>query len=152
MRQPVQVLVYPVKATNSNWEYLLLHRTVSRGNFWQGVTGGVEEGEEILEAARRELVEETGLVPLKIQKVDYEYSFPVSDRWRYLYAVGVEEITEYVFVAYVDDQQHPIIDSREHDKRQWCGFNQALELLTWPGNIEALKQCNNFLRSHSSLE
>ena len=150
MRQPIQVLVYPVKPVDSHWEYLLLHRLVNRGDFWQGVTGGVEEGEEIHEAAGRELTEETGLVATELQKIDYTYSFPVADNWRHLYAEGVTEIVEYVFVAYVDGQQKPTIDNREHDKWQWYGFDQALHLLIWPGNIEALKQCNHSLERRPS--
>jgi dATP pyrophosphohydrolase len=146
MRQPIQVLVYPVKATKDNLEYLLLHRIASRGDFWQGVTGGVEEDEEILEAARRELIEETGLVPSAMARVDYAYTFPVTDRWRHLYAEGVTEITEYVFIARVDDLQEPVIDTHEHDRWEWFAFNLALDLLKWPGNIEALKRCDNFLR------
>jgi dATP pyrophosphohydrolase len=151
MRQPVQVLVYPVTATEGGLVYLLLHRIASRGDFWQGVTGGVEEGEELLEAAKREMVEETGLIPSAMAKVDYAYSFQVADGWRHLYAEGVTEITEYVFIAHVDGRQRPRIDSREHDKWQWCDLNRALELLTWPGNIEALKRCHDFMRCHSSL-
>ena len=150
MRQPIQVLVYPVRGTNSGREYLMLRRTASRGGFWQGVTGGVEEGEEVLEAAKRELAEETGFILSGIQRIDYAYRFPVADEWRDLYAEDVKEITEYVFVAYVDGQPDPILDPREHDTWEWCSFDRALALLTWPGNIEALKRCDNFLRGHES--
>jgi dihydroneopterin triphosphate diphosphatase len=139
MRQPLQVLVYPVKEIDGTLSYLLLHRIASRGDFWQGVTGGVEEGEEILEAANREMIEETGLIPAAMTKIDYTYSFSVADQWRHLYAEGVTEIVEYVIVAHVNDQQEPTIDSREHDTWQWYNLNQALERLRWPGNIEALK-------------
>lgn len=148
MRQPIQVLVYAARVTNSGWEYLLLRRTASRGGFWQGVTGGVEEGENNLEAAKREFVEETRLVLAGIQKVDYTYSFPIADKWRPLYTEEVEEITEHVFVAHVDGQQDPIIDPNEHDTWEWCVLNRALELLTWPENVEALRRCHNFLRDH----
>ncbi len=151
MRQPIQVLVYPVKAVDNGWEYLLLHRLASRGDFWQGVTGGVEQGEEFADAARREMIEETGLVPSTIQKVDYTFSYPVAEKWRHLYAQGVEEITEYVFLAQVGGQQAPLLDAREHDQWKWCGFEAALNSLIWPGNIEALKHCDIFLRSYSSI-
>ena len=150
MREPTQVLVYPVKATaNGGWEYLLLHRLATRGDFWQGVTGGVEQGEEIIEAAKREMTEETGLVPVAIQKIDFSYSYPVGEKWRHLYAEGVEEITEYVFVAHVEGEQAPTPDAREHDQWQWCSYEQALQRLTWPDNIEALKRCEGLLNSHS---
>jgi dihydroneopterin triphosphate diphosphatase len=152
MRHPVQALIYLVSSVDNDWKYLLLHRLASRGDFWQGVTGGIEEGEEIHEAARRELIEETGIIPFEIKQIDYAYSFPVADGWRHLYAEGVKEVTEYVFVAHVDGQQEPKIDTCEHDKWEWCNFSQALALLIWPGNIDALKRCDNFLRGHSSLE
>ena len=146
MRQPIQVLIYPARAVNGDWEYLLLRRTVSRGGFWQGVTGGVEEGEDIPEAAKREFIEETGLVPVTMHRLDYSYAFPVEDRWRHLYAEGVEEITEHVFVIQVDGRQAPIIDPGEHDEWAWCRFDRALELLTWPENMEALQRSADYLK------
>jgi dATP pyrophosphohydrolase len=95
---------------------LLLRRVASRGGFWQGVTGSVEGGEDLAEAARRELMEETRLVPSLVERIDCSYSYPVEERWRHLYAAHVEKIIEYVFVAYVEGQQKPIIDLGEHDK------------------------------------
>ena len=153
MRQPIQVSVYPVRPAGSDWEYLLLRCVplpdLGLGAFWQGVTGGVEEGEELEEAATRELAEETGFVPSTLKQIDYSYSFPMRDEWRNVYAPGVEEIVEYVFIAFVDQHQEPTISS-EHDRWQWCGLDQALELLTYPGNIEALKRCNAFVRARHS--
>lgn len=146
MRQPVQVLIYPVKTAGGRWEVLLLRRTASRGGFWQGVTGGVEEDEDLVEAARRELYEETGLVPSALEQIDYSYSFPVEEQWRHLYAAGVEEIVEYVFIALADGQQEPTL-TWEHDQWQWCSFHQALGLLAWPGNIEALKRCERLVKA-----
>jgi 8-oxo-dGTP pyrophosphatase MutT (NUDIX family) len=150
VRQSLQVLVYPVKAAENGWEYLLLHRLASRGDFWQGITGGVEAGEEIADAAKRELIEETGLVPATIHKIDYSFSYPVAEKWRHLYTEGTKEITEYVFLAQVDDQRVPILDAREHDQWKWCDVEDARSLLIWPGNVEALKHCDTFLRSRSS--
>lgn len=149
MRQPFQVLVYPVRTAGSRCEVLLLRRSASRGGFWQGVTGGVEEEEGLVEAARRELYEETGLVPFALEQIDYSYSLTMEDEWRHMYAAGVEEIVEYVFIALVDGQQEPTI-TWEHDKWQWCSFHQALGLLTWPGNIEALKRCERLVKARSS--
>lgn len=147
MRQPIQVLIYPVRQARSDWEYLLLRRVVNRGGFWQGVTGDVKEGENLAEAAMREFIEETRFIPSRLERIDYSYSFPLVERWRNLYTAGVEKIIEYVFVAYVHGQQEPVIDPGEHDEWKWCRLNEALELLTWPENVEALKRCDNIVRA-----
>jgi len=147
VRQPIQVLVYPVRHTvEGNREYLLVRRIPDRGGFWQGVTGGVERNEDLVEAAARELTEETGLIPSGFQTIGYSYSFPVEDRFRYLYPPGTESITEHVFMARITDEQEPEL-SDEHDQYRWCKFDEAISLLRWPENIEALKRCNRVLTS-----
>ena len=138
MRQPTKVLVHPVRsATSGDWEYLLLQRVPSEGGFWQVVAGGVEDGEEIAEAARRELIEETGLIPLALERIDYSYSFLIDD----------DKITVYVFVAHVAARQEPEI-SDEHDKYRWCRFDEALGLLYWPEDVEALKRCHQVVLAY----
>jgi dATP pyrophosphohydrolase len=149
MRQPFQVSVYPVRVVDKACEYLLLRRVpkpkLGLDRFWQGITGGIEEGEGIVEAAMRELDEETKLVPAALEQVDYSYSFPVDDRWRHMYAAGVEEILEYVFVAFIDGYREPSI-SQEHDKWRWCKLKRALGMLKYPGNVEALKRCDRLVK------
>src|SRR5262245_38021070 len=48
-------------------EYLLVRRAADRSlpGVWQPVTGGIERGEAAYEAAAREVLEETGLTPLR---------------------------------------------------------------------------------------
>ncbi len=150
MRQPLSVLVYPVRPVEGRWEYLLLQRAPSPrlglARFWQGVTGGLEEGESLVQAARRELREETGLVPSKLEQIEYSCSFPVQDEWRQFYPPGTQEIVEHVFIAFIDGKQEPTL-SREHEGWRWCSADEALELLTYPENIEALKRCDSLLEA-----
>jgi 8-oxo-dGTP pyrophosphatase MutT (NUDIX family) len=143
-RLPYQILVYlrrrPLPHTT---EYLLLKRTAALGGFWQGVTGGVEVGESYAQAARREVWEETGyqrfiyFVPL-----DFRYTYPVDrPRWGQLYAPEVETIVEECFGAEVGlEQGEPVLDPREHDQYLWLDVQQALALLAWPENQEALRR------------
>ena len=65
-RRPIQVCVFLVTAKGDDWEYLLLRRVPKLGAFWQGVTGAPEVGETLLQGAEREVLEETGFSPVKL--------------------------------------------------------------------------------------
>jgi dihydroneopterin triphosphate diphosphatase len=143
-RLPYQILVYICRRpTPHTTEYLLLKRTAALGGFWQGVTGGVEAGESLEEAARREVWEETGYQRFtRFLPLEFRYSFPLDQpRWGRLYAPEVEVIDEECFGAEVGlDQGEPVLDPREHDQYRWIGVQQALTLLFWPENQEALRR------------
>lgn len=146
-RQPVQVLVHPLRLVGRDWEYLLLRRLPSRGGFWQGVTGGVEGQESLADAARRELIEETRLLPIMLQSIDYSYSYPMDEGLRQSHPEA-SEIEEHVFFAQVDGESEPLIDPEEHDRFIWCGLEEAIGLLHWPENKDALARVEEHLRRH----
>lgn len=145
MRIPVQVLVYPVRFLENKWEYLLLKRTESRGGFWQGVTGHPEKSENNAQAAKRELLEETGYVPGFFIETDFSYTIKMHEKWKEDYPEGIEEIPEYVFIARIDHPDLPSIDPYEHDEWKWCTFEEAIKLLKWKENKEALEYVKSFL-------
>jgi 8-oxo-dGTP pyrophosphatase MutT (NUDIX family) len=143
-RRPTQVLVHAVRRTPSGWRYLMLRRVPQRGGFWQGVSGGADWGEELPDAARRELWEETGLRPVVLRPVDYHYTFAMQERWRKWYRPGTPEIEEYVFLAVVEGEK-VILSPQEHDDCRWCSYEEALGLLSWAHNAEALQRCQQAL-------
>ncbi|MCJ2556487.1 MAG: NUDIX pyrophosphatase [Candidatus Thermoplasmatota archaeon] len=146
-RQPVQVLVHPLRLVGWDWEFLLLRRLPSRGGFWQGVTGGVEGQESLADAARRELIEETRLQPIVLQSIDHSCSYPMDEGLRQSHP-EVNEIEEHVFFAQVDGGSDPLIDPEEHDRFIWCRLEEAIELLHWPENKDALTRVEEHLRRH----
>ena len=135
-----------MRPINNDWEYLILKRIPAGGGFWQAVTGGVEDNEEYYQSAVRELREETGFAPDKIEPVDYSYTFPVDPQMRKLYDQPVETITEVVFLARIKPGIDPTLDPIEHDDWKWCDFDEAVRTVYWPGNKESLSACRRHLR------
>ena len=142
-----QVAIYPVRYSQTKWEYLLLHRVPlpDLGAFWQGITGGVESGENLLDAAHRELTEETGFKGTIPQRIGFEYIYPIYEGWKKKFSLGVKTITEHVYVALIKKEIQPKL-SHEHDAWKWCDLAQALTLLHFSGNIESIKKCDEFLK------
>jgi dATP pyrophosphohydrolase len=143
-RVPIQVAVYPVRYKDDKWEFLLLKRVEDRGGFWQGVTGAPDRKEKILEAAKRELLEETGFVAEIIFKVDYTYLIDVKDV-QGSYAPDIEEIPEYVYLARVSEDSNPVLDPVEHTEWKWCTYEVACELLKWEENKKSLEIVRSML-------
>lgn len=146
MRQPVQVAVYCVRESEHGPQWLMLKRIAEGGGFWQGVTGGVEDDETAREAALRELHEETGLTPIDFHPIDFTYTFPVPTDMQHLYKPEVNEIRERIFLAMVDEDAEPVLDSGEHDRCRWSSLAEADYLLYWPGNRTSLSQCARLLQ------
>jgi dATP pyrophosphohydrolase len=145
MRIPTQVLVYPVKTTEKGWQYLMLKRTEERGGFWQGVTGHPEGKESIEQAAARELLEETGFIPSFLLKTDFSYTIKVDEEHQEKYPEGTTELTEYVFIARIDQNDLPSIDDFEHTEWKWCSYDEAQNLLYWSENKKALEYVKKYL-------
>jgi dATP pyrophosphohydrolase len=137
MRLPIQVQAIVFKKISRRLHYLLLKRTPEREGFWQPVTGGLEEGETVIEALERVVLEETGIRNIIGIIVDVHY-FEYSDSCF---------IKEYVFGVEIHPDEKIVIDGKELCQFRWCGFQEALELLKWSENKEALSRLNKILSS-----
>ena len=118
---------------------LLLHRRPERGNFWQPVTGGIEEGESPSEAARRELLEETGN-PGEPEEIGITQSFMIESQYlssRYGTPVIASEVA---FEAALDSRLPIRMDGEEHDEYGWFTFAEAYERIRWTDDREALER------------
>ena len=134
-KQPrsVQVVIFSEHAGRRL--YLLLRRVLSHGGFWQSVTGSLEEGETHLQAAVREVREETGFTAKENELIDLGVTnvFEIAELWRPRYAPGVTRNEEICFALQV---QHGgvEIDSLEHDEYVWVDYDAAVEMLYWESN------------------
>ena len=139
MRLPIQVQGILFRTINGKAQYLLLKRI--KEGFWQPVTGGIEEGETKVEALKREVREETGIKNIvRIMKDIHYHEF-----WDFFKQEGCRHLfKEYVFGVEISSNKK-IVMSREHSEYRWCGFEEALKLLKWKGNKEALEKLNEIL-------
>lgn len=142
MRAPFQVLVFPYQLSNGQPQFLIAQR--SDNGYWQAISGGGEGAESWLDAAKRELLEEAGLVGSDWQQLDSMCMLPK------VYYKGHQHwdehpfvVPEYSFSVLVADQ--PTL-SDEHVDFRWCSFQQASDLLKYDSNRIALWETNQRLQ------
>ena len=122
-KRPVSVLVVVYTLTGD----VLLMRRKSPSDYWQSVTGSLEWGEEPGQAARRELLEETGLdAGNRLVDTGVVNTFTIYPEWRHRYAPGVTENTEYVFTAGFDEKPSIVLNPEEHSEYCWVSASEAV--------------------------
>ncbi len=138
MRLPIQVEAIIFRRNDTRIEYLLLKRLPQKDGFWQPVTGGMEEGESLEEALRREIREETGVENL-VAVLEDLYFFEFSDP---------KLSQEYVYGVEVSPSEQIVIDRKEHSEFRWCSYRDALQMLHWKENKAALRKLSMTLAEH----
>ncbi|MDP9362168.1 MAG: lipoyl(octanoyl) transferase LipB [Acidobacteriota bacterium] len=118
---------------------LLLHRRRERGNFWQPITGSIEEGELPLDTARRELLEETGNAG-EPAALDLQQSFMIESQFLATRFPPPIIATETGFVVEMSPNAPIRMDAAEHDDYGWFTFAEAYEKIRWTDDREALEQ------------
>ncbi|MGP3966033.1 NUDIX hydrolase [Nonomuraea sp. 3N208] len=146
MRQPYTVLVFLFRTTAGLPEYAVFQR--ADDSHWQSVSGGVEEGEDLETAARREITEETGLpaaAPLfKLDMVSgvEKSCFAASKLW----PENVYIVRKHFFAMDVTRDQAEIVLSLEHRDVQWLKYEAAYESLRYDDDKTALWELDQRIR------
>ena len=144
MRAPFQVLVIPFRCTAARVEFAVLKR--SDAGYWQFVAGGGEDDETPLKAAQREIKEEIGIdASDRIIRLDSMATVPrtyfaAADSW----GGDIFVIPEHCFA--VDVGKDVLTVSREHTELRWVGYEEAMSLLEWDSNRNALWEVNERLK------
>ncbi|GAB3776216.1 8-oxo-dGTP diphosphatase [Nocardioides ginsengisegetis] len=119
---------------------LLVHRP--KYDDWSFPKGKVDPGEHVTAAAVREVAEETGVhvrlgPPLSAQR------YPNGDRMKSVAywtgrAVGDDDVSGYLVNAEIDDVR-------------WVDFDEAVELLTYPHDVDTLREAARRRRKTHAL-
>lgn len=124
-KQPVSVLVV---IHTTALDVLVLERAAHPG-FWQSVTGSREDGETLIETARREVLEETGIDTVSGRLSDWKMTntFEIFAEWRHRYAPGISHNIEHVFSLELPHRPDIVTSPAEHRDWQWLPCQQAAE-------------------------
>lgn len=135
-KKPVSVLVV---IHTPALDVLLLERARHPG-FWQSVTGSQEDDEALLETARREVREETGIDAGSGEFIDWRHSnrYEIFAEWRFRYAPGVTHNTEHVFSLCVPEPAPVRIAPDEHLGYRWLPWKEAAEACFSWSNRDAI--------------
>ena len=113
-----------------------------KAGFWQSVTGSLENDETPLQAAIREVFEETGLDATQYDLQDWQASnvYEIYPHWRHRYAPGVVENTEHLFGLELPTKLPIKLAPDEHVRYEWVDWREAAtRVFSWT-NVDALKR------------
>lgn len=137
-KRPVSVLVV---VHTPALDVLLLERA-DRPGFWQSVTGSQDEDETLVETARREIAEETGLDAEAYELSDWNITnqYEIYAHWRQRYGPGVTHNTEHVFGLCVPRQVAITLAPREHLRYEWLPWRAAADKVFSWSNAQAIRE------------
>lgn len=125
-RRPESVLI--VIYTDGG-EFLLLERRRPAG-FWQSVTGSLEWGEFADSAARREVVEETGISQGVLVNLQWTQVYEILPAFGKVYAPGITRNLEHAFSLRLAQRVPVTLSDSEHVRFQWTSGPDAVETVS----------------------
>lgn len=117
--------------------YLILHYL---SGHWDFPKGKLENGETLIQAAHRELEEETGLSAQIIPDFEKKLSYSFKERG--------QPITKTVTYFIGQASQETVSLSGEHIGYLWLTYNEAIKKITYKNAEEILKDANIFLKEY----
>jgi dihydroneopterin triphosphate diphosphatase len=122
-RRPESVLIV---IFTEHGEFLLLERRRPAG-YWQSVTGSLEWGELADVAARREVIEETGITQGVLVNLQWTQVYEILPAFGKVYAPGVTLNLEHAFSLRLQHRVPVTLSATEHVQYRWALDAEALE-------------------------
>lgn len=140
MRAPFQILAIPYVIKNNLPLYCVFHR--SDFDQWQFISGGGEDSETPIQAAKREICEESGITAEKVIKLTSMCYIPTDIFPKHYLCNWAEDtyvVPEYTFAF---NCEADIKLSNEHTEYIWLTYEEAKARLKWDSNRTALYELN----------
>jgi dATP pyrophosphohydrolase len=122
-------------------EFLLLERRRPPG-FWQSVTGSLEWGEMPDAAARREVIEETGITQGVLVNLHWTQVYEILPAFGKVYAPGITRNLEHAFSLRLAERVPVALSDSEHVQFRWASGAAAVQTASSSTNrvvIESLR-------------
>ena len=128
------------RKTTDGIKFLMLYR---RGNYWNFPKGHFKPGERTIDAALRELEEETGIKKSELRIVPNFRGYE-----RFFFKIGNQGIYDTVILFLAETHKAEIkIEPREHSGFGWFLYRDAINVIgkKYNDTRNVLKQANDFL-------
>ena len=150
----IQIEAIVFRKNGNSFDFLLLKRIPEEGGFWQPPCGGLNDNEDILQAAYRELFEETSISKKDILNIiENVHYFEINKH--YLTGKPMPLIKEYVLAFEVGMETVVNIKNnkpKEHEDFLWVSYDEALKMLKWENNKDAFKKLFSLLVKYYFLD
>lgn len=137
--------LYPYSLKQNKFKLLIFKRArdVIYAGQWRMVGGKVRDVETADEAARRELMEETGLEPQLF------WTIPTVNQF---YDPEVDSIRQVPAFAAEIDYDKPLKLNHEHTTFAWISEDQVEEYIKWPEQRRIMKVLSTIVTDNQILE
>ena len=146
MRAKYQVLVIPFRREKDKIKYGIFKRNDMK--IYQAISGGGEDGETVLESAKREFFEETGLskdnfIPLESMCTIPACYFSAFKAW----GEKTYVVKEYAFGIELS-KKDKIVLSNEHTSFRFVDYETARKRFRYDSNKTALYELNERVKNN----
>jgi bis(5'-nucleosidyl)-tetraphosphatase len=133
--------VLHVMDKNFEINYLILNYSYGH---WDFPKGNIESGETEIETIKREVMEETGIIDIKLiegfrQQISYKYR------------KKSKLINKTVIYYLAETKSNKVVLSFEHVNFAWLNFKDALDKLSFDNSKRVLKNAKEFLSNNIKL-
>jgi len=135
-RRPESVLIV---IYTEDGEFLLLERRRPPG-YWQSVTGSLEWGELADAAARREVIEETGITQGVLVNLQWTQVYEIMPAFGKVYAPGITRNLEHAFSLRLPRRVPVILSDSEHAQFRWASALDALDSVSSSTNRNVIAE------------